>query len=34
MTQFKITPAWGVYVDFNWSQGGDAMEGSTSSQRY
>ncbi|HHD7480929.1 TPA: porin [Klebsiella oxytoca] len=26
-SQFKITPAWGVYVDFNWSQGGDAMDG-------
>ncbi|CAM3776982.1 porin [Rahnella bruchi] len=26
-SQFKITPEWGVYADYSWLKGGDAMEG-------
>ncbi|EGK0962761.1 porin [Salmonella enterica] len=25
-SQFKITPDWGIYVNFDWSEGGDAMD--------
>ena len=26
-SQFKITPEWSVYANFDWTEGGDAMDG-------